>query len=192
MRMKKIEIRLGRGHKVIERLTRELNKRVSELQQAVAPMLVMAPEEAADRLERRRAEVASLREQISQLRAALLTVRLAVAQKNSEVGIHVLLARHAVQGAHVAALDNLCGVINNDSALSLSSVYGAFQRQKEGYSHQAVRVAVLEDNEVKKTGLALDASRAHLDSLGDEINDLNTSTKLIVEIEESIAALVGL
>jgi hypothetical protein len=191
MAMKKVDIRLGRGHKVIERLTRELNKRVSELQQAVAPMIVLAPEEAEDRLERRRADVVALRNQVSQIRSALLDVRVAVAQKNSEVGIHVLLARHAVQNAQTVALDHLCSMMANDKGLSLSSVQGAFDRQKDSYS-QSVHVAVVTEDEAKENELARDGSRAHLDALGDEINDLNTSTKLSVEIEESVAALVGL
>ncbi len=191
MALKKVDIRLGRGHKVIERLTRELNKRVSELQQAVAPMAVMAPEEAEARLERRRADVLALRNQVAQIRAALLSVRVAVAQKNSEVGIHVLLARHAVQNAQTVALDLLCNVMDNDNGLSLSSVQGAFERQKGGYS-PSVSVAVVTEDEAKEIALARDGSRAHLDALGDEINDINTSTKLSVEIEESVAALVGL
>lgn len=190
---KQIELRLGRGHKVIERLTREMGSRSRLLSMALSPMRIQAPEEAEERLTRRRNEVNEGLVDVANLRAALLAVRTAVAEKNSEIGIHVLLAKEAVLKGEVATLSELVDASDRNSGIDLKSVKGAFERMAaSGNMHMQPSVVIATDEVYADLVKQLEAARARLDAMGDEINDLNSSTKIKVELDETIAALIRL
>lgn len=189
---KTIEMRLGRGHKVIERLTRELGIRTSALSASLSPMRIQAPEGAAERVERRRSEVSSGLQEVAELRAALGVVRTAVAEKNGQVGIHVLLAREAVLKGEVACLAELVQAADLDSGIALESVSGAFERLATSGSYHMPAVCIATEAQYAELTTQLANARARLDAIGDEINDLNASSKITVELSEKIAALIGL
>ena len=190
---KQIELRLGRGHKVIERLTREMGSRSRLLSMTLSPMRIQAPEDAEDRVNRRRSEAAEGLVEVENLRAALLAVRTAVAAKNSEIGIHVLLAQEAVLKGEVATLGDLVNASDRNSGIDLKSVKGAFERMAaSGNMHMQPSVVVATDDVYATLVKQLESARARLDAMGDEINDLNSSTKIKVELDETVAALIGL
>ena len=189
---KMIELRLGRGHKVIERLTRELGIRTSALSASLSPMRLQAPEGAAERVERRRGEVSTGLQEVAELRAALGVVRTAVAEKNSQVGIHVLLAKEAVLKGEVACLAELVQAADLDSGITLDSVQGAFERLASSGSYHMPAVCIATEAQYAELTTQLANARARLDAIGDEINDVNASAKIQVELSEKIAALIGL
>jgi hypothetical protein len=190
---KTIELRLGRGHKVIERLTRELGIRTSALSASLSPMRIQAPEGVSERVERRRGEVSNSLQEVAELRAALGVVRTAVAEKNSQVGIHVLLAKEAVLKGEVACLAELVQAADLDSGITLDSVQGAFERlATSGNYHMQPSVCIATQEQYADLSKQLEVARARLDAIGDEINDVNASAKIQVELSEKIAALIGL
>jgi hypothetical protein len=190
---KTIELRLGRGHKVIERLTRELGIRTSALSASLSPMRIQAPEGVSERVERRRGEVSTGLQEVAELRAALGVVRTAVAEKNSQMGIHVLLAKEAVLKGEVACLAELVQAADLDSGIQLESVQSAFERfASSGNYHMQPLVCIVTQEQYADLSKQLEVARARLDAIGDEINDVNASSKIQVELSEKIAALIGL
>ena len=190
---KKIELRLGRAHKVIERLTRELGSRTRMLSLSLSPMRMQAPEDAEARITRRRDEVSEGLAEVVKLREALLAVRVAVAEKNSEVGIHALLAKEAVLKGEVATLGELVDAADLSHGIDLVSLAGAFERMaSSGNMHMQPSVNVATESLYAQLSKQLEVARARLDAMGDEINDLNSSSKICVELDDKVAALIGL
>ena len=200
---KTIKVSLSRAHKLVERVTREVNETTSTIAKMVAPITISVPSEASQ------VQVVLLKiEEHSKTREALYSVleviREKVAAKNAQVGIPQLLAKKAILQQRKTGIGELISASqqNNQASYGRASISVLsndpailneyFDRMKEAEVLNPVRVNVLTDSMIENFQKELKEVQAQADTVSDDINDLNAKHRISFEISDEIAALLGL
>lgn len=193
---KSIKVSLSRAHKLVERVTREINEITSTVARLASPVTISVPSEASQ-VEGIRAKIQSNITARNELYSVLDVIRELVAAKNSKVGIPELLAKKAILQQRKSGLTEILSssqlsgrgsVLANDK--SVLNEY--FDRMKEAEVLNPVRVAVMTEELVEQFQKELKEVQAQADTVSDDINDLNAKNSITFQISDEVASRLGL
>lgn len=199
---KTIKVSLSRAHKLVERVTREVNEVTSTIAKMATPVTISVPSEATQvhGLLSKMEEHFKTRDTLYTL---LEVIREKVAAKNAQVGIPQLLAKKAILQQRKSGINDLINAAQqNQSAYGRGSISTLsndpkilneyFDRMKEAEVLNPVRVNVLTEDMLEKFQKELKEVQALSDSVSDDINDLNAKHRISFDVSDEIAALLGL
>lgn len=183
---------LSRAHKYVTRIhekTDQINEQLTSLMMPIV-VNVVGDESRATAL---RVKINDRLELIEKLAAGSTAIRLAIAEKNSAIGMHVHLANRAALSRQIQSLEAVLrhGQHASNSALDADQVPAYIARTSHLQTLPVVKVKVF-NQDVQET---LEEKIAKLKReelrLGDEINDLN-SHQITVDLDAHIAEIIGL
>ena len=200
MMTKQIKISLSRGHKVVERLTREIDSLNSTLIELTRPVTVSVPAEI-DQISAISFKIENTLKIREELYAALEVVRSKIAKKNASSGIQELLSERSILTNRKNSLNQI--IINfqaNNSSRSSVSVLpnnkqlveDYFKRMEKAEVLNAVKVSVVNEELTAKFTTELKEVQFKLDELSDKINNVNARSTISFELSEEVATKIGL
>lgn len=200
MMTKQIKISLSRGHKIVERLTREIDSLNSTLIELTRPVTVSVPAEI-DQIFDISVKIENNLKIREELYAALEVVRSKIAKKNASSGIQELLSERSILTNRKNSLSQI--IINfqaNNSSRSSVSVLpnnkqlveDYFKRMEKAEVLNAVKVSVVNEELTAKFTTELKEVQFKLDELSDKINNVNARSTISFELSEEVATKIGL
>lgn len=200
MMTKQIKISLSRGHKVVERLTREIDSLNSTLIELTRPVTVSVPAEI-DQISAISVKIENTLKIREELYAALEVVRSKIAKKNASSGIQELLSERSILTNRKTSLNQI--IINfqaNTSSRSSVSVLpnnkqlveDYFKRMEKAEVLNVVKVSVVNEELITKFTIELEDVQFKLDELSDKINNVNARSTISFELSEEVATKIGL
>lgn len=200
MMTKQIKISLSRGHKVVERLTREIDSLNSTLIELTRPVTVSVPAEI-DQISAISVKIENTLKIREELYAALEVVRSKIAKKNANSGIQELLSERSILTNRKNSLNQI--IINfqaNTSSRSSVSVLpnnkqlveDYFKRMEKAEVLNVVKVSVVNEELTTKFTIELEDVQFKLDELSDKINNVNARSTISFELSEEVATKIGL
>lgn len=192
---KQIQLSLSRSHKIVERITREIN--------SVNALIIKDSKAISINVESERHKVVSNQDKVSKnielrnsLYAALESVRIAVAEKNSACGVHTLLAKKAILLKKLQDSENYLRHLAVDpgqrDGVTADEVTQYLVRLEKAETVKPVFVKVLDQDAISAIEKEVKQYTSELDALSDSINDLNAVNKVSFVIDEEIASSIGL
>lgn len=200
MMTKQIKISLSRGHKIVERLTREIDSLNSTLIELTRPVTVSVPAEV-EQISAVNVKISDSLKIRKDLYSALEVVRSKIAKKNASSGIQELLSERSILTNRKHSLNQI--IINfqaNTSSRSSVSVLpnnkqlveDYFKRMEKAEVLNAVKVSVVNDELTTTFNNELKDVQFKLDELSDKINNVNARSTISFELSEDIAIKIGL
>ena len=200
MMTKQIKISLSREHKIVERLTREIDSLNSTLIELTRPVTVSVPAEI-DQISDISVKIENNLKIREELYAALEVVRSKIAKKNASSGIQELLSERSILTNRKNSLSQI--IINfqaNNSSRSSVSVLpnnkqlveDYFKRMEKAEVLNAVKVSVVNEELTAKFTTELKEVQFKLDELSDKINNVNARSTISFELSEEVATKIGL
>ena len=200
MMTKQIKISLSRGHKIVERLTREIDSLNSTLIELTRPVTVSVPAEI-DQISDISVKIENNLKIREELYAVLEVVRSKIAKKNASSGIQELLSERSILTNRKNSLSQI--IINfqaNNSSRSSVSVLpnnkqlveDYFKRMEKAEVLNAVKVSVVNEELTAKFTTELKEVQFKLDELSDKINNVNARSTISFELSEEVATKIGL
>lgn len=192
---KEITLSLSRSHKIVERITREIN--------SVNALIIKESKAISINVESEKSKAVSNHEKVSKnivlrnsLYSALESIRIAIAEKNSSSGVHTLLAKKAILLKKHQDAENYLRHLALDpgqrDGVSADEVGQYLVRLEKAETVKPVLVKVLDQDAIASIEKEAKRYTSELDALSDSINDLNASHKVSFVIDEEIAASIGL
>lgn len=200
MMTKQIKISLSRGHKIVERLTREIDSLNSTLIELTRPVTVSVPAEI-DKISDISVKIENTLKIREELYSALEVVRSKIAKKNASSGIQELLSERSILTNRKNSLNQI--IINfqaNTSSRSSVSVLpnnkqlveDYFKRMEKAEVLNVVKVSVVNEELITKFTIELEDVQFKLDELSDKINNVNARSTISFELSEDVATKIGL
>ena len=200
MMTKQIKISLSRGHKIVERLTREIDLLNSTLIELTRPVTVSVPAEI-DKISDISVKIENTLKTREELYSALEVVRSKIAKKNASSGIQELLSERSILTNRKNSLNQI--IINfqaNTSSRSSVSVLpnnkqlveDYFKRMEKAEVLNVVKVSVVNEELITKFTIELEDVQFKLDELSDKINNVNARSTISFELSEEVATKIGL
>lgn len=186
----KYTVSLSRAHKLAERLTRHIDKSMSEIEGKTRYVTAYLPAQVDRALDIQNEIEDGIRNQ-EQDWEALIALRKTIAEANERVGIHSMLSAYKVRHRQVCSLEELL-----ESALRFRSGVGPVDATQllldKDKNIDSVNINIVDDAFVAELRDDIQIKRNALDRLNDDINDLNGSTRVTLELSKRIASIVGL
>lgn len=186
------KISLSQGLKFVERLTRLVNDEQHELARQAQPVVVSFASEKS-KVEENQAQVEAKLAEIESMYGALTTLRTAIGAKNSEIGLHSLLAQQAVLRSRKSGLENLISTQTyQPNSIELSLVDEALVRLERKDELPKISIKVLSGAKLEElAGQVRDIDRQIM-VINDEVHRLNGTTQITLELPTVIAEQIGL
>lgn len=186
------KISLSQGLKFVERLTRLVNDEQHELARQAQPVVVSFASEKS-KVEENQAQVEAKLAEIESMYGALTTLRTAIGAKNSEIGLHSLLAQQAVLRSRKSGLENLISTQTyQPNSIELSLVDEALVRLERKDELPKISIKVLSGAKLEELGGQVRDIDRQIMVINDEVHRLNGTTQITLELPTVIAEQIGL
>lgn len=184
-------VSLSRAHKLVERLTRQIDVNETRILGLSGTVRVQIPEQA-EKAEINLKQLIELSGKNQALYDDLLSLRTEIAKANEKAGIGVLLAEHKVTLRKLNALKLLNEKVRSASdAIEAKDVQSYFSRPADTFSRGADVRVVGSDyaSAIEKEEITI---RLNLERISDEINDLNAKMKVAIKVSDEGREVIGL
>ncbi|MFK4132218.1 hypothetical protein ACI2KR_07985 [Pseudomonas luteola] len=192
--MKEVIITLNRAHKISQRLTQHINEKNSQLSMLLSSVKIRVKSEFI-RIEKNLEKAKATEEMLLQLQQAQLSLRLAIAAKNMEVGIHAKLSLHQELLRQRKLKQQLLDTLSSHLVIAQppSTALEVLARNSASttINDVFVTVQVADEAKVEEIESAIQALNFKLDQVSDEINSLNNHT-ITIEFTPEVAVLAGI
>lgn len=194
--MTEVNVTLSRAHKIVERITREIDVATSELRRSFEPVAFNVEHDLIA-IEQRQEKVKETESVLNELYQALILTRTAISKANSKTDIHSLLAKKAVLKKQLESLrsvvesNNSHSIVTSKKVMSKESAQEYMKRLEKAESIETIYVSVI--NEDQKDGFkkVLKNLKSETDAVSDEINNINARTKIKLTYSDRVSELIG-
>lgn len=178
---------LSRAHKIVERITRQIDMNAGSARDMAAPITVHVPEAASEALSVKDQVQALLDTNIA-LYGALKVVRSIISATNESIGIGGLLTRKSILIRQKRQNDDLISYIRSTSVHAIDQEHAGsyFNQMSKAGEMKSVKVAVLGKKSVEDLELSSKEIQRQLDALSDDINALNAKTEVEITLEDEV------
>lgn len=183
-------VSLSRAHKLAERLTRHIDKISAEMDKMSRYVTAQVPAQV---------ELASIRAQSiealygeqEECWTSLIAIRQAISEENEKAGIHSRLSAYKAQHRKLMALEHLLETFSHfRNGVEMIDAIDILKQVDNGVP--SVNINVINCTLTSKLRNDIQLLRNAVDKLGDEVNDLNASKKVALDLSERVANIVGL
>lgn len=183
---------LSRAHKYVERLHGEYDNALFQMTELLDPVVVHVQGDE-DKALAQAEKLGALGVVAEKIHSAVTSIRLGIAAKNGEIGLHEKLAQRAALKRQIVSLERLLvhGSHTSSSSLDVEQVPAYMARTANQASLPTIRVRVLTEELKAKLDEQIAGLKRQEIRVGDEINELNHN-KIVVEVDQEIAEMIGL
>lgn len=186
------KISISQGLKLVERLTRLIDEEQSELTRVAQPVVVSFSSEKG-KVDDRQTLVAHKIADIDAMFTSLIDLRSIIGTKNSEIGLHAMLAKQAVLRKQKSGLEALgYSQLHQTNAIDLSLVDEALTRLERKDELPKIQVKVLSTEKVEEINDRIRDIDRQIMVINDEVHRLNGVTQFILELPAVVAEKIGL
>lgn len=186
------KISISQGLKFVERLTRLVNEEQGSLVKLGQAVTISFNAERIKVSEREAAFDEKL-VLVNGLYEALHTLRSTIGAKNSEIGLHAMLAKQAVLRNQKVGLESLLYTLQTqNSAIDLSLVDEAFTRLERKEELPRVQVKVVSSDKIEALANQIRDIDRQIMVINDEVHRLNGATQFQLQLTKDVAEQIGL
>jgi hypothetical protein len=186
------QITIAAAHKLAERLQREIDAKQAEIAQLARPLSARVTTDAA-RVVEQRTQFRKELEVLDSMHNMAVTLALRISEANDLIGLNSLLKERNLLTKKLAWVNSVQRTQKayGSDAIEYNQVPEYFERLKSANSTAAVNINVLSDTMIAELGVKQKGISASLDSLNDQISQMNHSNMLTLDLTPTEWAYLG-